>query len=163
MILALTVIFSLLVFSANATSDGEGVDILYDQSPLAKTEAVPSMHWEWSNGVYTGNCNIIQFTNTNYYFSGNSEGKIYYSITGTSDSDQECSVRTICRTCGEQIASYAFYPSSVSETPAYRVVTLGDHANHYVYFKIVAYDGGWFWSNNDFRGTLMVSDDHLLR
>ncbi len=147
---------------ASADSHFHGHDIISDElrdmSPLAKTEEIPSVSWDLTAGNYVGHFDIIQFTNTNYYFYGNDNGKIYYCISGTSNSNETCSVRTWCKTCGEEISTFAFTPNN---SPFHRVVTLGSHDSHKIYFKVVAYEGGWYWSNNDFTGTISVSHSYV--
>lgn len=131
----------------------DSIDILNDNLISTRTTDIPRIKWNWNNGVYTGNFNIVQHTNTNYYFAGNSDGKIHYYISGTSTANKTCKVNTICKTCNSTIATYSFLPS---ETPSSRVVTLGGHSSHDIYFKIIAFEGGEFWSNNDFKGTIKV-------
>ena len=163
-LMLISVMFSLAV-SAYAADDSEPVDILVDHNPMARVPSVPTILWDWDRGEYTGSFNIVQFTNTNYYFKPNSAGKIYYAISGTSTHNEECEVRTCCETCdGDEIASYSFTPSTVPPSnPDHRVVTVGSaHRNHNIYFKIVAYDGPEFFSNNDFKGTIVVSDSSTL-
>lgn len=147
---------------ASADSHFHGSDIisdeLIDMSPFARTEEVPSTVWDLTEGNYVGRFDIIQFTNTNYYFYGNDDGKIYYCISGTSDSNKTCEVRTWCKDCDDEITSFSFTPN---DSPFHRVVTLGDHADHEVYFKVVAFDGGWYWSDNDFKGTISVSHSYV--
>ena len=171
-VLVLLLSLNSVAFAAEIPADAEAIepadshfhccdeipDEMIDMSPFARSEAVPSISWDLAASNYVGSFDIIQFTNTNYYFYGNSSGKIYYCISGTSVSNNTCSVRTWCKTCNEQFATFSFTPNS---SPFHRVVTLGEHADHKIYFKVVAYDGGWYWSDNDFTGTISVSHSYV--
>lgn len=148
MVLAVIVTICVPSFAA----ENRQVDILEDHNAASREQVEPVTLWDWSRGIYTGNFDITQWTNTNYYFK-NTAGTLYYRISGTSTANKQCSVQTWCKQCDSKIGEYTFYPSS---TPASRAVTLGSHATHNVYLKIIAYDGGWFWSNNDFKGTIKV-------
>lgn len=156
-ILLLTLVMILSSASSAFAVESQWTDALHEHG-MARYPSIPALQWDWGRGTYVGSFDIVQFTNTNYYFTGNDDGQIYYCIAGTSDSDNICRVDTICKKCGAVISTYSFYPYN---TPSHRVVTLGSHASHPVYFKIVAYDGGEFWSNNDFAGTITVGTSYV--
>lgn len=151
------IMIATLSFGALASDNS---DMLYDIDPSTRDNSVPVVLWDWKDGVYHGSTAgvINQYTNTNRYFKPNSEGKIYYCIKGTSEANNPCWVETWCKSCGECITSFEFTPNA---SPFHRVVSTGNHSSHNIYFKIVVYKGGWFFSNNDFSGTLDVSDSYV--
>lgn len=149
----LILMLMLSVSSFASASSATMPDVLHDQDSSARYPYIPTMEWDWDDGTYTGNFDIVQATNTNYYFTANDDGGINYCISGTSEANKECRVETHCKTCGSKLTEFKFTPN---DSPFYRNVTLASHDSHYVYFKIVAFDGGEYWSDNDFTGTIQV-------
>lgn len=145
--------------SVGALASGN-TDIPYDVNPSTRDNSVPCVLWDWEDGVYHGETagTIIQYTNTNRYFKPNSEGDIYYCIEGTSEANNPCWVESWCRSCGECLTSFEFIPN---DSPFHRVVSTGSHSSHSIYFKIVAFQGGWLFSDNDFSGTIDISDSYI--
>ena len=131
------------------------VDVMHDHSPNARYTSVPTSEYDLGDGDYYGYFDIEQFTNTNYYFKANDEGDLYYSISGSSDAGEDCTVETWCKTCGSKYSSYTFDPNG---GPYHRVVHVNNtHRTHNFYFKIIAYRGGEYFSDNDFSGSICVS------
>lgn len=179
LVLALTLVFSVSVpafatetdecttdseaFIAEKKADVENIDEMDTLTDVEKTRgnAVPTFPWDWEYGSYSRSFDIIQYTYTSYCFKPNANKQIYYGIAnGQSDGKHECKVKTYCGTCDMQLSEYAFTPTDDFE--CHRVVTVSDtHADHELYFKIVAYEGGWYFSNNDFRGLFKVGQSYV--
>lgn len=123
---------------------------------VSRGNSTPTEQWSWSSGAYSAPFDIVQYTYTSFYFS--TGDVIYYCIEGTSDANGECAVETYCKACGSRISRFDFYPSG---TPYHRQITLNSHAGHSVYFKIIAYEGGAYWSDNDFTGTIKVGQSYV--
>jgi hypothetical protein len=150
------------VHTSNDSIESGLTDTLYDAGRIRK-DTKPTSEWMWSNGRYEGNFDIYQYTYTNFYFSGNDNGDIYYSITGSSPQNKICRVQGICKTCNDKvITTYEFLPSSIAETPAHRIIWLNSCEGHYIYFKIISNDG-WGWEENNLSGTIWVSDQNNLQ
>lgn len=144
-----------LTTSAFATGSND-YDVMQDLGNT-RTQTRPTREWDWSDGTYTGHFDVSTFTYTNYCFEPNDEGKLYYCITGTSTKNKTCTVKSICKTCNDELTSFEFLPS---ETPAHRVVSLGDHSEHLIYFEIRA-SSGWIWDVNDITGTIEISPNNI--
>lgn len=131
------------------------MDVLHDYNPNARYTYVPTSLHDLGEGDYSGSFDIVQFTNTNYYFKPNDDGKIYYGVWGSSEHGRDCTVETWCKDCDTEISSFEFDPNNC---PYHRVVTVGSrHLTHGIYFKIIAFRGGEYFSNNDFDGMIKVS------
>ena len=152
MVMAFVYVLTMMAVPAAAYSN---VDVLQDCNPYLRGNEIPSSIHDLGEVDYIGEFKIKSYTNTNYYFKANDEGKIYYRISGTSKSDSKCTVETWCKTCDKKIAWFNFYPS---ECPCNREVTVvSPHTTHNIYFKIIASRLPEEISLSHFSGDILVS------